>query len=194
MALPVRTQVENAVIALLKDLETSRKVRTVRPYNGELAAPKSEDILRALNGQLPGILVATENGEYHGVQVQRRCYRREIEIALYLVSGSQNAREERTRGANQIYAMEDAAFARLAGVKPVLDEAVAVGHLVPVSEQVIGHDPVVCAWKQTWRLMVEVERLEPAAPAVTEAVGELVVPAEAEEPTQVAVRVSNFFG
>lgn len=179
MTTSVRTAVEDAVIDLLEDLRSPSGVKVVKPYAGEMGTGKPEDITRALNGVSPGILVATERGQFQGISVARNRYRREIEISLYIVTSGQRSREARQRGDNQIYEIVDSVLSRLIGVKPDLgldDDAVAVGHLEPVSEDVLLHDPVLLVWKQTWAITVECQLAEPPAPDVTEVVGSMAPP------------------
>lgn len=169
MARPTRTQIEDGVVALLADLVTTRVVDTVRPHNGEMGAERVDDILRGLGGRVPGVLVATEAAKFEGMQVQRRLVRRTIDVALYLVSGAQSTREDRTR--RDIYAILDATLERLTGALLAADPGVELGHLAPVSEEVMHHDDRLCVWRQVWQLSVEAELAARPAPAVAEVGG-----------------------
>jgi hypothetical protein len=186
-----RADIEDAVIALLKDMVRPGGVQTVRHYAGEMGVDTAEDVMAALGGAAPGILVTTDRGLYKGITVQRDRYRRDVEVVLYLVSVSQSTREARLRGPNQLYELADATVGRLTGVKPLPGEG--CGHLEPVSEEVVAHTPVIAVWRQSWMVTVESELAEAPAADVTEVAGRVADEAEEEPEDEAApiVRVSN---
>lgn len=192
MALSVRKAIEDAIIVQLGDLVTGGKVRTVRPYSGELAKGEAEDVMKALNGLAPGILVSTTHGGYRGIAVNRRRVRRDIDIPLYLVNVSQSSPEDRVRGDGGIYELEDLVLERLTGVKLDLGAVVVpIGHLEPIAVEVKAHDTNACIWVQTWRITVEAEQRDAPAPNVTQVVGSLNAPSEQDSAGNPIVQVSN---
>lgn len=168
-----RTRLEDAIVGLLKDLVKPLGLRTVKPYAGEMGTGAAEDITRALNGLAPAILVSTDRGNYKGISVSRDAYHRDIELILYLISGSQSTREDRLRSEGQIYDMGEAILARLIGVHPDLGPGVECGHLEPVGEEEIAHTAQIAVWRMTWTLSVEVELADKPAANVTEALGQI---------------------
>jgi hypothetical protein len=182
----VRTQVRDAIVELLRELVSSGDLREVRPYSGELGGKVAEDVMRALNGMAPGILVATESGIHKGVQVQRRRTHRDLGVVLYLVSTSQDTREDR---ADQLARIEELVLERLLGVKPEID--VGCGVFEPVSEKTLAHEPHVCIWQQDWRITVQVDRLEKPAAPITDTLGRINAPQDEDNAADPIVQVST---
>jgi hypothetical protein len=186
----VRAMLEDAVVTLLQDLVAPLGIRTIRAYAGEMGTGTAEDMMRALNGLAPGILVSTDRGTYKGISVHRDSYHRDIELVLYLISSVQSTREDRLRGDNQIYEMADAILSRLIGIKPDLGSDVSCGHLEPVGEEEIVHSPQIAVWRQNWLITVEAELAEQPSADVTETLGRIGSEDEAT-PTAPACGVSN---
>lgn len=185
----VRSAVRDSIVELLKGLEGAGVVRTVRPYAGELGGEEADDVMEALNGIAPAILVAVEQGAYRGIDVRRRSYRRDLSIVLYLVSTLQTKPEARD---DQLGEIEDRVLALLTGAKPELGAlAVPHGHLEPVSEEVMVHDPTVCIWRQRWQITAQAELAEPPAPNVAQVDGKLNAPSEDDNAGDPIVQAST---
>lgn len=188
----VRTRVRDAVLARLKVLEGSSSagaVRTVRAYAGELGGEDADDLMATLNGIAPAILVAVEKGAFRSIQVQRRKYRRDLAVVLYLVSVLQSKPEARDE---QIAEIEDAVLALLTGLKLELaGDVVPHGVLEPVAEDVMVHDATVCIWRQHWMVTVEAELAAAPAPNVVEVLGGLNAPSEEDNAGDPIVQVST---
>jgi hypothetical protein len=194
MTRSARARLEDAVADALGDLVGADGILTVRPYAGELAAggqARPEAVMQALNGLAPGILVTTERGVFKGMSTNRRVYHRDIEVVLYLVSKNQRSREARTRGENEIYEIAELALSRLTGFVPDLGPDVAVGHFEPTSEEVIVFDPTFAIWRQSYLVTVEIERVRPPAPEVTEVLGRVNAPADDDGAADPLIGVSN---
>jgi hypothetical protein len=188
MTTSVRARLEDAVIERLQALREPAGVKTIRPYAGEMGIGKPEDITRALNGVRPGILVSTERGSFKGMATSRDRYHRDIEIALYLVTGGGTTREDRQRGDNQIYEIADSVLHRLIGIRPLLGDDVAFGAFEPVGEEVLLHTPELLVWVQTWNISVTCDLEEEPAPDITEVRGRITVEDDtADEPLLVGV-------
>lgn len=184
----VRSRIRDAFVAMLSDLKLEGRKVHVRPYNGELGAKDADQVMQALNGLSPGILVATERGSYKGISTHRRRYRRDVSVVLYMVSTSQGAREDR---ADELAQLEDMVLARLTGVAPDGLADVAHGVLEPISEDVMAHDATVCIWKQEWSLTVECNLAERPSATITETVGGLKAPPEEDQAVSPLVQVTN---
>ncbi len=187
----VRTQVRDAVIALLQPLKTAGTVAVVRKYAGELGGDEADDVMRALNGCAPGVLVAVEQGAYRGVDVRRRKYRRDLAIVLYLVSVSQANPEARDE---QLAEVEDAILALLSGANPTIgtgETVVPHGVLVPQAEEVMVHDATVCIWRQRWQITVDAALAETPAQNVAQVVGSLNAASEDDNAGDPLVQVTN---
>jgi hypothetical protein len=183
----VRTQVNEAIVAMLAGLAGGGLVRTVRSYEGELGHEDVEDVLRTLSGIAPAILVAVEQAAFRGVDVRRRTYRRDLLIVLYMVSVSQKTPEAR---GDELAQIEDAVLAILLGAKPLL-VGIPCGVLVPVSGDVMAHDPTICIWRQLWQIAVESELAELPAPNVVEVDGSLNAPSDGDHAADPLLQVSD---
>jgi hypothetical protein len=155
----IRRQIEDRVIAALQPLLTSRILRAVRTFSGNLSADL-DDVKRMTGGQLPAVLITTSRADYHAIQTQRRRHSKNVQLQLLVISPSLRSREEARRddvggGSAGIYLLMEYLCEALQGLDPTLP---GVGRIEPASEEEFAVQPDVAVWRMTFTVPVDVNR------------------------------------
>jgi len=181
----IRRQLEDRVIELLADMKGGLVV-AVEPYNGQLAnVDNEEEVLTALMGMMPGVLVTTAGASLKNANAARRRMRRDIEVHIWLAVNDPRSREDRTRDVGGIYELLDAVHERLIGAtvplqteETIVSQKPGAGVLEPITEDVVAHSPSVCLWMVKYRVTVDQHMRRVPATEITEVRGRLNLPTD----------------
>ncbi len=174
----VRAQIEQGIQSALTQLlkVNGGYLLAVEPHNGELnGGPEFvEEMRQELLGRVPGVLIETGRATYRDRQLQRRRAIEDMDIHLWLVSGSLRSRAARTQGGLATDA-DPGVYQMLEDVRGILfgnDLGLSgVGRITPVSEGPHLDLQDLTAWELLMRVPVEV--IQPAEDADDEDLTEL---------------------
>lgn len=148
--------IEAALLELLEPLSVrqGRYLERLDQYNGEVGAGANVDeILHALGGRVPAVLLQTGASSYSGGSIQRNRTRVTLQIEILIASGHLRSHESRNLGDESSVhdgAADPGAYQIMADIREALDghRLGIAGASSPrlVSEQIAVQTPTLTAW------------------------------------------------
>lgn len=162
--MPIRTDIEDAVIVALEPLKklalggsASGYLHSLKVYAGEfegLSGDSLDHLREEVRGQTPSILVGTGAGNYDEQDIRRRRATNRMTVHILIVSNCMRAMGSRTQGGLSgedpgIWKILEDIRAKLHGNDLALD---GVGQFVPQSEEAMVVSKEFHIWRQTYRV------------------------------------------
>ena len=165
-AIDDRTRLERAVLARLEKYSqrAGGYLEALDPYNGEIDEVQAvDDIIRALRGRTPGVLVLVGTCTYENVSVRKAQLRAEYRIEILCSSkhwrtdAARNSGDVASQGTAQadpginriLYDVRTALYGRRLGIA-------GAGRPVPVLEQVVVQAPELTAWNAIYEIKMRI--------------------------------------
>ena len=175
-----RTMVERAILALLETLtiRQGRYLQRLDHYNGEIGSEDAlEDIVGALQGNVPAVLIQTASASYDSTSIARSRLKATIQVEILLISAHMRSRESRNVGDEASVndpKSDPGIYQIIADVRSVLCSrplgVQSAQMLVPVTEQVVIQTPQLSAWVMRYSIDYRFDQTVVAPGTVIESV------------------------